>query len=342
MAHQNNLMTLIFDSKILSQQEFTYETELQGCLSKQPALLKSEQEDDIIFTHRELKLPSAGFLDIFCIDSSGTPIAVEVKLAKNGQSRREVVAQIFDYVSDLSSITIDELDDLVEGAIYDCLSGQDTEQNLWRTCAANLRAGMIKVVIAVDEANEDLVRIVRYINEHSDLDVRLLTISKYQDGKILVPNILVSGNSENSLRAKTNFRKDSSPRFEAVITHYNALAPRELQTRGKAKSYRALGPASWPKPLHYEFCDNGQSIGVELHIEKEGLESVSEYLITLAKHQIQKQPIEWSAKWSKGGRIRILFSNEFEIETIAQAMLNLIELTRDHISELLAGEKTNC
>ncbi|EGQ7835097.1 TPA: hypothetical protein I7750_19705 [Vibrio vulnificus] len=329
-------MTLIFDSKILSQQEFTYEKELQGCLSTQPALLKSEQEDDIIFVHRELKLPSAGFLDIFCIDSSGTPIAVEVKLAKNGQSRREVVAQIFDYVSDLSSITIDELDDLVEGTIYDCLSGQDTDQNLWRTCAANLRAGMIKVVIAVDEANEDLVRIVRYINEHSDLDVRLLTISKYQDGKIFVPNILVSGNSDNSLRAKISFRKDCSPRFEAVITHYDTNASKELQTRGKAKNYRALGPASWPRSLHYEFCENGQSIGVELHIEKEGLEPVSEYLITLEKHRIQGQPVEWSSKWSKGGRIRVLFSNDFEVGTIAKAMQDLIDLTKDNVSALLA------
>lgn len=190
-------MVVAINSEILMNEAFSSEAELQSCIEKNPSLLLAETEEKIIYSHRELNLPAAGFLDLFFIDESGTPIAVEVKLARNGQSRREVVAQAFDYVSDLSNITIDELDAIVDGTIFTALNELESETNLWRACATNLRAGLIKVVIAVDDANEDLVRIVRYINDHSDLDVRLVTVGKYRNGDILVPNIVVKETPDN-------------------------------------------------------------------------------------------------------------------------------------------------
>jgi predicted HNH restriction endonuclease len=47
-------------------------------------------------------LGSSGFLDLLLINSDGLPIAVEVKLQKNSESRREVVAQAIDYITALA------------------------------------------------------------------------------------------------------------------------------------------------------------------------------------------------------------------------------------------------
>ena len=124
-------------------------------------------------------MPSAGILDLLIVDKEGLPVAVEVKLARNAQSRREVVAQAFDYVADLSQLTFEELDDLVDGALAGALLklvGAEQSLSLRKQCATNLRAGRIRLVIAVDSAGDDLVRIVRYITDHSDIDVRLVSI----------------------------------------------------------------------------------------------------------------------------------------------------------------------
>ena len=54
-------------------------------------------------------------------------MAVEVKLRRNVESRRAVVAQIVDYLSALTAMTVDELDDEVDGALEAALRSFDEE-----------------------------------------------------------------------------------------------------------------------------------------------------------------------------------------------------------------------
>jgi len=51
----------------------------------------------LAYVARQVTLYSAGILDILLVDADGTPVAVEVKLGRNGESRREVVGQVIDY-----------------------------------------------------------------------------------------------------------------------------------------------------------------------------------------------------------------------------------------------------
>jgi RecB family endonuclease NucS len=105
------------------EEEFRDESELQSYLERSPYLLMSDREPQVVTVQREVSLPAAGSLDLLLVDKEGVPIAVEVKLSRNSQSRREVVAQAFDYVSDLTQLTVGELDDLVEGALVNALGG---------------------------------------------------------------------------------------------------------------------------------------------------------------------------------------------------------------------------
>jgi len=82
---------------------------------------------------REVGLPAAGSLDLLLVDAEGVPVAVEVKLARNSQSRREATAQAFDYVSDLTQLTVDELDDVVDGAHVGSLEGANHGFHLYRS-----------------------------------------------------------------------------------------------------------------------------------------------------------------------------------------------------------------
>ena len=156
----------------LVEEEYRNEAELQAFLERSPYLIVSDSEPRVATVLQEVRLPAAGILDLLLVDAEGVPVAVEIKLARNSQSRREVVAQAFDYVSDLTQLTIDELDDLVDGALMGALeelAGRIPVNTIRKQCGTNLRAGLIKLVIAVDSASEDLIRIVRYINDHSDL-----------------------------------------------------------------------------------------------------------------------------------------------------------------------------
>jgi hypothetical protein len=172
--------------EVVEQTSFAAETHLQEILAQAPDLLRQSGESPFALVTRELGLRDAGSLDILLVSSEGLPVAVEVKLEANGQSRRDVVAQAVDYLSALATYTNDELDAATKGQLSLALrsfeqdtSEQDFERR-WAAVGANLRAGLARVLIAVDAAPQGLERIVRFLAESSDLDIQLVAIERYQ------------------------------------------------------------------------------------------------------------------------------------------------------------------
>ena len=323
------------------EETFKDEGELQGYLERSPYLLVSESEPQVVTVQREMGLPAAGTLDLLLVDKEGVPVAVEVKLARNSQSRREVVAQAFDYVSDLTQCTVDELDDLVDGALVsalDELAGETASSALRKQCGTNLRAGRIKLVIAVDEASEDLVRIVRYINEHSDLDVRLVTVSKFDSGRILVPRVLVSGAKDEPAKFRLGrTQRKADPEFERVIEVYNRGAPEALRTRGHGRTYRQVRPDGWPSLLHYEFYNYQDEVGIEFHLESDEVRDLAKHLAVLdGTELLQDAVLQWDPRWSrKRGRLLAKIGKDEDPELAAKAMHTLISRTQTMINKEL-------
>src|ERR1044072_407032 len=166
---------------------FQLEAELEEVAGSQPRLLESDGDSPLAFVAQQVTLPEAGNLDLLFVSETGLPVAVEVKLARNAESRREIVAQIIDYVSDLTSLTNDELDRRVGGALesalrsFDAASEADEFERRWQEVEVNLRAESARVILVLDSARPDLERIVRFLSDRSNLDVRLVTISKYEN-----------------------------------------------------------------------------------------------------------------------------------------------------------------
>ena len=85
---------------------FDNEFQLEEIVALHPNLLALHQEPRLALVKRQVTLFRAGLLDILMVNAEGLPIAVEVKLARNSQSRREVIGQLIDYVSILTSFTV--------------------------------------------------------------------------------------------------------------------------------------------------------------------------------------------------------------------------------------------
>ena len=175
------------------------ESELEAAIAASPMLVQSPGDAPLALVRAQVSLPDTGRLDIVLVDSDGLPVVVEVKLARNGESRRDVVAQVVDYVATLTQLTVDELDALVDGSLEIALRSFDGEtdeddsafEKRWQAAGVNLRAGLARIVVALDEAPDYLVRIIRFLAQHSNLDVRLVTVAKYYSATV-APSMFLS------------------------------------------------------------------------------------------------------------------------------------------------------
>ena len=137
-------------NETVSPSEFLNEDELERILTDCPELLcddgsEATKSPRITLVDRQVVLPEAGKLDLLFVTRAGLPEAVEVELARNAQARREVIAQAVDYVSSLTALTVDELDERVEGRVEEpigALTGDDDVEfdRLWRNVGTDLRA----------------------------------------------------------------------------------------------------------------------------------------------------------------------------------------------------------
>jgi hypothetical protein len=184
--------------------------------------------------------------------------AVEVKLARNGESRREVVAQAIDYLSSLTALTVDELDNLVanklDAALRGLAGGDDSEfERTWAAVGRNLRDGLARLVVATDEAPLALERIFRFLARNSEFDVRLLTVQRHSDpdgSEIFVPRLLVNPDSEGNpgvKRASAIVHKSMEERLarcnnKIAIEFFRQRFPcMETNSHKNALAYRRAG-----------------------------------------------------------------------------------------------------
>ena len=328
----------------LTLQGYGNEKELQRLLSAHPGLLMDDSEAEVETVKQEVDLPGTGRIDLLLVDDKGRLTVVEVKLRSNAESRREVIAQVFDYVSALGEHSVLDLDRITGGALDTALrsfpGAEEEEKDFtrrWTACSENLRLGKIRVAVAIDSASEDLVRIVRFINDHSDLDVRLVEISQYKDaegGRFLVPKLLVHGQAEPRV-PKPRPRKKAKPELEAIVRAYNRVAKKGLDASGRAARYRAIRPSGWPGGLHYEFLDCGENIGLELHLENDKVEALGEAIqgfVEPVSDAISKviadADVRWDQRWSSlRGRLVVRLPMSTPKKTVAEAMNTLIDVT---------------
>lgn len=338
----------------LSVVEFDSEQELENLIAEHPELLADDGDADeaqapaLFFVAKQLRLPGAGKLDLLFVTNDGLLVVVEVKLAKNNEARREVVAQAIDYVSALTSLTIDELDERVNGRLRDALqktAGVDLD-SLWRRASAKLRDRKVRLVVALDDAEPGLERMFWFLEGSSRLDVQLLTVQKYKrdGGAIYVSRTRVESTSNEASREGSP-KKDPLPELEAVFKAYNAIAPEDIRAWGTAINYRVISIPGWPRHLKYQFAESSNQIFLELLVptikpaDLPGLLETYEGS-TLAQGQttvVWNQDYNW--KFGKG-RLVATLALKTDPQIAARALQELISLTREKVQATLNKSST--
>jgi len=331
-------------SELAQQPEpFRNEYELQEILAEHPVLLVDRDDSALVTISREFPL-EGGFADIFLIDNNGLPVIVEVKLARNGESRREVVGQLCDSLSAMGRLTPDEVNEGSAGLLEENIqrmAGAEGEENpgarlalVKSNVASYLRAGQIRGIIVLDAAPDDLIREFSYLNEHSDLDLRLLVVERYRLGRneyFYHSRFLVSGKTDPEM-------KRQRLRLRLIVEKFSKMKPPVFSTRVTGKEFVRVYREGWPAAVHYEFSDWRDSISIEVQVKHKEYPKVADFLPELRDHLLTVIPntqrvklVTDSSGWT---RLQFFFGEDIDPYWIAQSMVRLCRTEKD-ISTLL-------
>ena len=154
---------------------FKNEAALHEMIAAAPDILPLSGSPDLTVLGSEVALGS-GSADILAVESSGRPAIIEVKLARNAESRRTIVAQVLDYAASFRGYAIEDLE---RGPLRShlaklgCSTILEAAQNMWADVDGDafaerlqdcLDAGHFRLVLALDAASPNLGRIMEYLD----------------------------------------------------------------------------------------------------------------------------------------------------------------------------------
>jgi hypothetical protein len=149
---------------------------------------------------KETSLPGAGSSDVILINSAGDIVVVECKLAKNPEKKRTVIGQVLDYASSLTALSYDDLDARVarehkrplHQMMEERVPAEEWDQDQFQIAVSGtLASGRFKLVIAIDEMDPDLARILHYVSSQGKLSIFGLELRyhKQDDVEVIIPHI---------------------------------------------------------------------------------------------------------------------------------------------------------
>lgn len=203
--------------KEVESTEYSNEKELQKMLVKSPSLIPMKDiwessSKQLVLAIEEFGFPGSGRTDILSFSADGNVAIIECKLANNPGIKREVIGQILEYGSYLWKMSYDELDDkiyetrrkhladLVSESVKD---DSDWNEEQFRNGVKNsLETGEFSLVIVVDKINEELRKIIEFLNNCGEpkFSFNALEMQRFQAGsaEVLVPQL--HGSSSQILR----------------------------------------------------------------------------------------------------------------------------------------------
>lgn len=188
---------------LLASAGFPDEAALHGLIEEAPQLLPLSGSPRLVILGREVQLGS-NYADLIAVEPTGQLVIIEVKLARNAEARRAVVAQALTYAAFLRGQDVERLErDILMGHLrsrgYESLVDAVTEEDQERALnvdefneglAHSLADGAFRLVFVLDDAPPELTRLVGYLESIGEkLVIDLVTVAKYEigDSQLLVP-----------------------------------------------------------------------------------------------------------------------------------------------------------
>ena len=188
---------------ILAPVGFPNENALHSLVEEAPQLLPLAGNPRLTVVGREVLLGN-GYADLIAIEPTGRLVVIEVKLARNAEARRAVVAQVLTYAAFLRGLTLDTLErkvlsthlqkreytTLADAVASNYQEGALDVAEFTSGVTQSLAEGRFRLVLVLDESPQELVRLVGYLAAIADkVLIDLVTVSSYQVGEsqVLVP-----------------------------------------------------------------------------------------------------------------------------------------------------------
>ncbi len=128
-----------------------------------------------------------GYIDNLFITSDGDIVLLEVKLWNNPQSRREVVAQVLDYIASLGSMEYEAFEAAIikargdgTGSLYGLIPeqlGPLPESEFVNAVSRNLRLGRILAIVVGDGIREETERLIDLVQSHAGAHFTLALVA---------------------------------------------------------------------------------------------------------------------------------------------------------------------
>jgi hypothetical protein len=202
---ENGRMTAIWSSesadgwRLLAPAGFPSEAELHTLVEQSPQLLPLAGSPRLVVVGREVRL-GAGYADLIAVEPSGRVAVIEVKLAYSAEARRAVVSQVLAYAAYLHGLEPLEFEQRVLGThlarleqptLFGAVDDGSVDHDAFNAgVAESLATGRFRIVIVLDEAPEELVQLVGFLEAVSDaLVIDLIIVARYDvgDSQIVVP-----------------------------------------------------------------------------------------------------------------------------------------------------------
>jgi hypothetical protein len=209
------------------------ESALQKLLVESPSLISIDEirpkAGPLILAVSEFPL-SVGSIDLLAFTAGGDIAVIECKLAANPEVKRKVIGQVIDYGANLWEISYEDLDETVQlrmgnnlaELVKETVQDPAWDEEAFRSkVTATLESGNFILVIVVDEINDDLARIVRFINVcgSPSFEFAALEMRRFQaeNAEMLVPRVVGPVGSIKTKSGSTSRNKwDEATFFEEL------------------------------------------------------------------------------------------------------------------------------
>ncbi len=183
---------------------FTDERELHNQIVEAPELLSLSGQPFLAAAFSEVGL-RGGSVDVLAFEDNGRPVVIEVKLKRNDEAKRNVVAQTLAYAASLYGTSVEYLEGTIlakhlhksdhkylADAVEEATDESDFNRDkFYRNLEMHLEKGSFRLVIVLDDVRQDLIRLTGYLDAITTeaVDVDLVTVSSYMinDDQILIP-----------------------------------------------------------------------------------------------------------------------------------------------------------
>jgi hypothetical protein len=189
--------------KLLSPSGFPDEATLHSLVEQAPTMLPLAGSPHLTMVGREVLL-GGNWADLIAVDSTGQLAIIEVKLGRSAEARRAVIAQILTYAAFLRGMAIDTLESVILAShlakhgfssLSHAVSSEDQDGSLDTVAfteglETSLLEGSFRLILVLDEAPPELVRLVAYLEAVADkLTIDLVVVSAFQAGgvELVVP-----------------------------------------------------------------------------------------------------------------------------------------------------------